>query len=756
MICCLDPQFRIGVAPSFAFMLALFLIGLATGVSLKAPLQRFEHEGGDMKVVQGSTGLKEGREAFPFEKVPSSYSQLKCETLSQDSTDDLYAGYRAIRSRLAENEMMNGVNFNWLDCRSGCKIGDDQWQATQNAKIQRVRDTALQPIPADAKPSSMVGNPPVLSVLWRTLEHRILRGYACLALEEGKESFQAKSSGIQETWQNLNSYASSTHQQVLQAQMLCYQENGQTVTAWATPLQGVAKAKELGVDLFDLLVFNCVPELQSKKQFILQAVQQELSQGPSFPVEVPTKAGPVTSQSSAIWQAMQGMTQRYQAEADINRLGIGPWTIQTQHLALALQKHDAYLVCKTRSFLEATSNPQADWQSLRMDEFCQPKLKAQMKVHVVYQGRTEHYEFNETYSGSDLRQAVSEATHIPATEIRYDRNVTDGALATQRLQDQTIYVLTGVNITSRDMSSMVYVKGSEPLTHMRDEVKKQGKMRTPPEKWKFFKGDAELDLNKTPDSMGLVHGDQVDLTETVALKVQGPDGKPFSVEMDSRQTADDYRRKVQEKLNLSEPPLADQFAPDVPDGMVVNDIPPEVMKTPIIVRVPPSQENRVLILRDDPINSLTSQVQLPDSPNLVWTLERTGAVLKPDSKFSQSDVKSGDVIEIKAPTQVVVVSPDGEEFPVELPPTPKGIDLKKKVQEKTKIPPPKQLFGRDIPDGPLVDFDFDMPIRMKKVVVVVSEVKKGAKTDVAVFPNDTIATLKENTPMEQLEVTAEM
>ncbi|KAH0483990.1 MAG: hypothetical protein KVP17_004495, partial [Porospora cf. gigantea B] len=702
-------------------MLALFLIGIATGVSLRTPLKRFEHEGGDMKVVQGSTGQKEGREAFPFEELPSSYSQLKCGTLSQDGTDDLYAGYHAIRTKIAENEMINGVNFNWLDCRSGCKIGDDQWQTKQNNMLQGVKERALAPIPPNAKPSSMVANPPVLSVVWRTLERRILRGYACLALEEGKESFLAKSSSIQEAWKDFNGYASSAHQQVLQAQMLCYEENGQTVTAWATPVQTIAKAKELGADLFDLLVFNCVPDLQSKKQFIMQAVQQELSQGPSFPVEVSTKAGAVTSQSSAIWQEMQGMTQRYQAEADVNRLGVGPWTIQTQYLALSLQKHDAYLVCKTQNFLEASSNPQADWQSVRMDEFCQPKIKAQMKVHVVYQGRTEHYEFDESYSGSDLRQAVSEATHIPGPEIRFDRNVTDVALATQHLQDQTIYVLTGVNIKSQDLSSMVYVKGSEPLTRLREEVKKKGKMRTPPEKWKFFKGDTELDLNKTPDSMGLIHGDQVDVTETVTLKVQDPDGKPFTIEMDGRETSEDYRRKVQEKLNMSEPLPADQFAPDVPDGMVVNNIPPEVMKTPIIVRVPPVQENRVLILRDDPIRSLTSQVQLPDSPNLVWTLERTGAVLKPDSKFSQGDVKSGDIIEIKAPTQVVVVSPEGDEMPVELPPNPQGIDLKKKVEEKTKLPPNKQLYDRDIPDGPLKDFDFDKPIRMKKVVVVVSE-----------------------------------
>ena len=342
----------------------------------------------------------------------------------------------------------------------------------------------------------------------------------------------------------------------------------------------------------------------------------------------------------------------------------------------------------------------------------------------------------------DLKPKISDKTGLPVSDQRLTHNtnpVKDGTLRDNGIKHGDTLMLEPMEIYVRKPNGEKMKIQVTPDDRIKNDVKKKVKDKSgiPIDEQRLeFNGTPMPDGNTLKD-LGVKHGDTLDL-QPMHIFVKKPDGKKIKLNVDpTDRIKKDIKRKVHDKegIPVDEQRLTFGGSP-LPDGSTLRDNNVKHGDTldlePMIIYIQQPNGNK-FPLTVDPTNRIKADIKkkIKDKTNQPIDEQRLtygGSPLPDNSTLRDNGVKHKDTLVLE-PMHIFVRKPDGEKFKFDVEPQDKISDIKKRVKDKTGIPPAEQeisfngqplkdntnLRDNGIRHGDVLDLgDADMHIFVKK------------------------------------------
>ena len=255
--------------------------------------------------------------------------------------------------------------------------------------------------------------------------------------------------------------------------------------------------------------------------------------------------------------------------------------------------------------------------------------------------------------------------------------------------------------------------------------------------------------------------------KSIKVTVETPDGKIHEVDIAPSDTSDDIKTKIEAKTGMKAPTqVLKKGGKELPEGRTVKDmgiregdkLSVEVFRVPVTVNTMDGKQIKVMV---DPTDTLGAiKQQLADESGLSPGNQRLfmgGDELADDGKTAEDyGIKAGSELDLEPKNiKVLIETPDGKSHEVDITPSDTSDDIKKKIEAKTGMKVPTQVFkraGQEIPDGKTVKEmgiteGEKLSVEVFRVPVTVNTMD-GKQIKVMVDPTDTLGAIKKQLEKE--------
>ena len=306
-------------------------------------------------------------------------------------------------------------------------------------------------------------------------------------------------------------------------------------------------------------------------------------------------------------------------------------------------------------------------------------------------------------------------------------------------------------ITPQGKKITLDVKPDDTIKDVKKKVEKEEDIPVEDQRLLFL--GKQLDDHPTLKDYKIKHGDTINM-EPMKINVITPKGKKISLDVEPSETIKDVKKKIEDKENI---PVDDQRLlfddklledhPTLKDYKINHGDTIDMQPMTINVITPKGKKISLDVEPDDTIKDVKKKIKNKENiPVKDQRLIFDDKLLDDHPTLRDYKVKHGDTIKME-PMTINVVTPNGKNISLDVEPTDKIQDIKKKILDKEGIPVDEQRLifdGKELDDHPtLKDYKIKHGDTIKMEPMQINVVTpKGKNLTLDVEPSDTIKDIK--------------